>query len=563
MAPPAKKSASTAALFSGKSKAAVPTTSSSKAAPKRRRRAVVDSDEDEDEWNELESGAAAKADVDVDAMEADDDEEDEEDEDGDETMETDEKSSKSAASSNSSSFKFFGKAAAKSSASSSSSSSSAAASASTPASASVSAAVPVDGAIVMWPAGTDVPYASVVAAFTEISKHTGRLKIVAHLSKFYRTVIDLTPSQLIDIVYLTVNKIAPQFEGVELGLGETVLIKAIASVTGSTTAQIKLAYTKEGDLGTVAKQKKSNQGMLFQPKKLTAKAVLRAYRAIAATSGMKSRQAKVDQIKELLVAAEGAESLYIIRGLQGKLRIRLALQTCLVALSQAFAHQKPKSVDSASSSSASSASSSSSSSSSSSAFGAAAWPLRGKKLTDRLEMSEKTLKQVFSEVPSFDSVIPALLEGGIESLRETCYLRPGVPVNPMLAKPTKGVGEVIKRFTDIEFTCELKYDGERAQIHLLPDGSVMVFSRNLENNTQKYPDILAMIPDAVKPGIDTFIIDCEAVAYDRVAGTLLPFQVLSTRKKVDVRCVRSFCPSAHTNTRAHKHTRARKELFEL
>lgn len=59
-----------------------------------------------------------------------------------------------------------------------------------------------------------------------------RLKNVEMLCNFFRSVIILSPDDLLQCMYLCLNKIAPAYEGVELGIGDTVLIKALAEATG-------------------------------------------------------------------------------------------------------------------------------------------------------------------------------------------------------------------------------------------------------------------------------------------------------------------------------------------
>ena len=54
-----------------------------------------------------------------------------------------------------------------------------------------------------------------------------------------------------------------------------------------------------------------------------------------------------------------------------------------------------------------------------------------------------------------------------QELNKHVHFVPGVPVKPMLAKPTLGISEVLDKFQDTEFTCEYKYDGERAQVHVM------------------------------------------------------------------------------------------------
>lgn len=95
------------------------------------------------------------------------------------------------------------------------------------------------------------------------------------------------------------------------------------------------------------------------------------------------------------------------------------------------------------------------------------------------------------------------------------------------------MSEVLKRFEDAEFACEYKYDGERAQIHILEDGKIHIYSRNSENNTTKYPDIIARIPKVKKDSVKSCVLDSEAVAWDAEKKQIQPFQVLSHRKRKD------------------------------
>ena len=101
-------------------------------------------------------------------------------------------------------------------------------------------------------------------------------------------------------------------------------------------------------MGSVAKSSKGKQrtlGFGAKPKPLLAKEVLAVFREIASTTGSQSQKQKVDKIKKLLVRAQGPEAKYIIRGLQGKLRIGLAQSTVLISLAHAVTLTPPAGVD--------------------------------------------------------------------------------------------------------------------------------------------------------------------------------------------------------------------------
>jgi DNA ligase 1 len=204
-----------------------------------------------------------------------------------------------------------------------------------------------------WKAGEDVPYAALCATFHKIEMTTKRLEILAHCSLFLRQVLRLTPTDLLETILLMINKLGADYTGIELGIGESLIMKAIGESTGRSLAVIKADQQEIGDLGMVAAKSRGNQPTMFKPKALTVKGVFKGLKDIATIEGHGSQGRKVAGIKKLLSSADAAnagkgnkvditkekggpsEAKYIVRTLEGKLRLGLAEKSVLVALAQA------------------------------------------------------------------------------------------------------------------------------------------------------------------------------------------------------------------------------------
>ena len=194
--------------------------------------------------------------------------------------------------------------------------------------------------IITWKAGESIPYLALVNTFEAISKVSGRLDKESLFCKLFRSIICTTPGELDAIVHLASNSVGPAYEGLELGIGDSLLVKAVCEATGRKKDAVEEDYEKEGDLGTVALLSRNSQKTLsfaMKPKPLLAVHVLEMLRAITRTKGERAQGRKVEIIKGVMVKCQGSEAKYIVRALQGKLRIGTAEQTVLVALAHSFA----------------------------------------------------------------------------------------------------------------------------------------------------------------------------------------------------------------------------------
>ena len=380
-----------------------------------------------------------------------------------------------------------------------------------------------------WAAGQPVPYSALSAMFTCVEAESSRLKIIAIVSDFFRSVLALTPQDTLPTVYLCINSIAPAYEGKETGVGDHILKKVIAQTTGLSLARLRETAKDVTDLGVLALSSRKKQVTLFNAPPLTVRGVFGVMREMGGMSGKNVASKKEGMITKLMVACKADEAKFLIRSLQGSLRIGLQIKSVIASLARALVITPPALPTTTDSETKAGSGS-------------------GKQVVDtRQQWSEKKfqaaleeglsiLKQAYIEVPNLDLLIHNILQFGLEQLTQHCSLTAGVPVEVMLGKPASSIVSILDKFSAVLFTLEYKYDGERAQIHRLKDGTVRVYSRNSENNTGKYPDIVRSIKDYELDGkCEEYIIDCECVAWDKQERRLLPFQTLTTRKRKDVK----------------------------
>jgi DNA ligase-1 len=362
-------------------------------------------------------------------------------------------------------------------------------------------------------------YALLTRCFVLVNATTSRIKIVDTLTNMLRTIIESDPDSLLPAVWLATNSISPPYIDMELGLGGSAISKALKKCCGLDNAGLKALYNKSGDAGDVAYEAKKRQPFtLRKPKPLTIRSVYDSLVKISSSKGQGSQDAKQRIVERLILDARGAEeSRYIVRTLVQHLRIGAVKTTMLIALSRAFLLSRPEGKTFATKSQKELAA------------------LKKEDLVEIYQKSEETVKACFARHPNYADLIPALLEVGVcDELLIRCGLTLHVPLRPMLGSITRDLGDMLTKLQGREFACEYKYDGQRAQVHCDEKGKVSIFSRHLEVMTDKYPDLVAIVPQIRGDGVSSFILEGEVVAVDGETGELKPFQTLSNRARKDV-----------------------------
>ncbi len=100
-----------------------------------------------------------------------------------------------------------------------------------------------------WSDGMAAPYSFLALTLSTLSSTRSRIIILNTLTNALRTIIKYHPASLCSAVYLLSNSLAPPYEPLELGLGPSIVSKAIQDVSGVTPTALKRLYNTTGDPG--------------------------------------------------------------------------------------------------------------------------------------------------------------------------------------------------------------------------------------------------------------------------------------------------------------------------
>jgi DNA ligase-1 len=302
-------------------------------------------------------------------------------------------------------------------------------------------------------------------------------------------------------VYLALGELEPPYKGKKFQMGEKLVIKAIAKAVSLDLKQVEQEYKKLGDLGEVILKLKLKAGEKGFEKKdnFTVLEVYQKLYQISEISGKGAIEQKINVLAEILKEIDPLASKFIARIPLGALRLGFSDATILDALSV-------------------------------------------------LEAGDKSLRKKIERAYNVSADIGLIAQKFInEKIKgiDKINIQVGIPIRMAGAERLPNAQKIIEKLG----TCavEPKYDGFRVQIHkktqdeksemgnltkkqklLNNEPQINIYSRNLENVTEMFPDIVKMTKDLPQNEI---IFEGEAIGYNPDTGEFLPFQETMQRKR--------------------------------
>src|SRR5919204_243012 len=315
--------------------------------------------------------------------------------------------------------------------------------------------------------------------FSEVSGYLDRLESTTSRNELVKILSELyaktSPDDIQPLTYLIQGRLVPFFEPVEIGLGEKLVIAAIAQGYGRAGDDVAQRFGRIGDLGLLAAElaaDRSDAGLALRE-------VHSRLLEIAYAAGAGSVEKKRSLFAAVLKQVDAASAKHLVRMALGRLRLGIGDPTVLDALS--FAKKGDRSL-------------------------------------------RPILESAYNRTSDLGMIAKTFWSGGEEAVK-SLKVTVGRPIRSQLAERLPNPEAVIKRLGMV--AVQPKYDGIRVQIH--KDGSaVRIFSRNLEDFTLMFAELAA---GARELKDQTLILDGEAIGYQKESEEYLPFQLTASRRR--------------------------------
>src|SRR3989344_5152402 len=280
----------------------------------------------------------------------------------------------------------------------------------------------------------------------QIEETSSRLSITRLLAELFKK---LSKEEIARTVYLLQGRLAPLFSSLEFGMAEKMIAKSVVVALQIDKKTFNTRLQKIGDLGIAAEYFK-NQIRTIDQNELSILEVYNKLYELAKAEKKGSQDVKIQILANLIRQLDPLSCRFLVRIPIGLMRLGFSDMTVLDAYS---------------------------------------WMLAGDK---SLRAAIEKAYQVRPDLGFVGSVIKTEGVAGLKSVKPKLF----TTILMMRAERLSSANEIIKKIG--KCAIESKYDGFRLQIHYRKDEEVKLYSRNLEDVSFMYPDVIEGVKKEIK-----------------------------------------------------------------
>lgn len=340
----------------------------------------------------------------------------------------------------------------------------------------------------------------------EFSKYLEKLEITSkrlEITTLLAELFEKLPQEQVRLgIYLSTGLLKAKFENPKFNIADKMMIRILEQAYSTpknvvTATQINNMYRVSGDLGNVAQELADSTTRQQVDLTYLYEELLK----IANLSGSGSQDSKVKNTAILLNKLDSLSAKYTVRIILGTTRLGFTELTVIAAIAEALGNKQ----------------------------------------------LSHTIEQVYSVHPDLGKIAYILKSEGMKGLKKL-GIEPGVPILSQKPQRLSGPEEAMEKMGNV--WAEFKFDGTRVQLHMDKNKQnvsmdntqeslfgrdnvskclVSTYTRNLEQTTHQYPDIVEGAKTQIKA--DSVILDGEAIGFDKKTGAFLPFQETIQRKR--------------------------------